>query len=252
MEAVLGRVQKGVQVTTVAIFSLFRDNAGPYINQYANRIRSLTYEDIIVYAVEGDSRDGTLAQLKSLEDDSFRVVSHNTGIERYGSVVNQRRFDCLGATGNAVLDKIAEDGLADEVLFLDSDLLYSPTLIDDLLATGKEMVAPMIMAGHSFYDIWAFRYEEDGEIKNFSPDPAYPMSFSEPFEIWSAGATVMMPASAIYNGARHNGEAIVSLCREVIKMGHKLYCDPNTIVYHPAPGVPNDYVTHFMRFTVST
>ena len=233
----------------VAILSLFRDNEGIYIDDYLARIKSLTYKEIMVYLVEGDSKDNTLAQLDSIANASankerFRVVKHDTGRPKYGSVVNLDRFLALGETANAALERIVRDSWADGVLVIDSDLLYPPNIIERLLSTKKDIVAPKIMAGKAFYDIWGFRRLDGNHFSSNRND----ITESKPFEIYSAGGVVMFPLEAIKQGARYTDEAIVSLCRECAKLGYSIWCDPSISVYHPLPSAPNDYTYHLSKF----
>jgi len=61
----------------VAIYSIFRDNEGEYIDKYFERIDSLEYpkEYLRVYCGEGDSKDDTWHQLCDIEGFTYEEIS---------------------------------------------------------------------------------------------------------------------------------------------------------------------------------
>lgn len=219
----------------VAIYSLFRDNAGPYIDLYFQRITELTYSNIRVYAVEGDSRDNTHNQL--LRDANWcwkqnvhvEVYQTTTGVERYGSVVNERRFLALAQTANVALEAIAEAKWADYILLIESDLMYEPDLIERLLAhvkTGKEVVAPSIYADDALYDVWGFRLENGDWINPLG-------SYSGIQRMLSVGSVTLYPAKPIYMGVRFDKMCMRGLCERFVRYDHPILWDTSIRVDHP-------------------
>jgi len=232
----------------VAIISIFRNNTEEYCHRYINRVKSLNYGSIEVrpYVTVGDSSLPSEKYLAAaLPDISISIV--HTGIKHYGSVVHPERFKCLALSYNAALDAAAKDGWADYVLYLDSDLLYASALLARLLAHQKEIIAPLIMAGPSFYDIWGFR-KLDGD--NFPSHPGWLKEKTEPFEILTAGAVVLFPAGPLYDGARlTEADAVQGLCHSLrMAFGLTIWCDPGTIVYHPVPGGPLTYDANWLQY----
>ena len=239
----------------VAILSLFRDNSETYIEAYLRRVdemRKWSGYDVRVYAVEGDSQIPTHQWLRNYADpDTLVVIKHNTGKPHYGSVVLPERLECLAETANAGMDLIADQKWANYVMFLDSDLYPPRDLLKSLVETSKALefpknaVAPLVMAGEAFYDIWAFR-KLDGE--HFSPFVDWLKEKPEVFEVESAGGALLFGAEAAYQGALLGSQAIVSLCRNIRSLGFKIYVDRTITVYHPVPGGPQGWETNFMAF----
>ena len=225
----------------IAIWSLFRDAAGPQIDQYIRQINELDYpkRSLRIYAGESDSRDGTHAELTAwaAKDKRVRVIKHDTGDPYLGHTTDPRRMATLAKTGNVLWDKIAADGWADYALMLESDLVIKPNLIDELLNCPLgDIVAPMIWlpsGGQSrFYDVWAFR--TDG--RHFPPNgPAwYAAQYQEPFELTSAGSVLLIKAAVLHSGARFGyTDAVVGLCNQAREAGYTIYCDPSIHVVHP-------------------
>lgn len=145
----------------------------------------------------------------------------------------------MTTVANLGLSYIAENLEVDYVLWLESDLIYQPGMLDRLIADEKPAIAPMIWVFDKpetrFYDIWAYRHEKG----NFPPHtPAwyaenYP---KEPFEIRTAGSVILAEAKFIYDGARFDErEAIVSYCENLREKGATIWCDPKVHVQHPWP-----------------
>lgn len=230
----------------VAIWSLFRDNEGEYIDAYMRRINALDWppENIRLYLVEGDSVDNTLGQLQATGalDSRITVLKQDTGIQRFGSVTNPVRFECLAKTANIALEIVAKDGWCDLGLHLESDLLFRPDLLKRLTVNRPDddaVIAPMVWIqrgnDHRFYDIWAFRMAEN---EMFPPYPAgwYGAQFpKEVFECWSTGSAVLFPAWVL-GKLRYNyefPEVIMGLTRQAAEQGCLVCCDPTTHVLHP-------------------
>ena len=233
----------------VAILSLFRDNSETYIEAYLRRVdemRKWSGYDVRVYAVEGDSQIQTHQWLCNYADpDTLVVIKHNTGKPHYGSVVLPERLECLAETANAGMDLIADQRWADYVMFLDSDLYPPRDLLTKLVERDRHCIAPLVMAGKAFYDIWAFR-KLGGE--HFSPFVDWLEDQPDVFEIESAGGAVLFKATAAYQGALLGSNAIVSLCRDIRQMGFKIFVDKTMTVYHPVPNGPQGWETNFMAF----
>lgn len=231
----------------VAIFSLFRDSTPQYIAEYLNRAKDITCpHDLEWFLVEGDSKTPTLDYLKEAvaNDHRFKILNITTGIPFFGSVLHEARFRCLARTGNTALDVIA---LSDYnyVWFIDSDLLYSPSLLGHLIGLGLEVVAPLFMAADAFYDTWGYRHLNGGSVGPYLDW----IKSREPIQILSAGGCVLFRHGYIASGARmREAEPIVGLCKECAKLGAAIWLDPTSVVWHPIGGVPNDYDTHMSKW----
>lgn len=227
------------------MWSQFRDDAGPNLSQYRQRVEALDYpaESLRFYLGEGDSLDNTWSELNHWADEDERVVpvKRNTGRPRLYHDPRPERMKTLATTGNAVWGRIARDAWGDYALMLESDLVYTPDLLSRLITRIPDeaaALAPMIWLAVGdnirFYDIWAFR--RDGQTF-----PAYPAAWyaqhlgEQPLEIDSAGSVILFRMSYIRAGARLSEEtAIVGMCDQIGAAGGKIYCDPETHVIHPA------------------
>ncbi len=221
----------------IAVYSLFRDCEGPFIDRYFERLLAQTYprEELRVYAIEGDSKDRTFNHL--LEDANYclkqnlrvQVYTTITGIERYGSVVNERRFEALSRTANVALDAIAADKWADYILLIESDLFYESTMIANLAkhADGMSVVAPSVLAKGQHYDTWGFRMSSGEWVNPFG-------HYEGIQEMLSVGSVTLYPAKPIYMGVRFDRECMQGLCKRFVRYGHRIIWDTNIIVNHPA------------------
>lgn len=231
----------------VAIFSLFRDSSWQYIEKYLDRAKSITCPcDLEWFLVEGDSVAPTLGYLKEavVDDPRFKILNIRTGIPFMGSVLHPARFKCLARTGNTALDVIAL-GDYDYVWFVDSDLLYHPSLLGRLICLDLEVVAPLFMAADAFYDVWGYRHL-NGESVGIGLEW---IKTREPIQISSAGGCALFKHEYIASGARMTeAESIVGLCKESTKLGATIWLDPTSVIWHPIGGVANDYDTHMSRW----
>ena len=226
----------------LAVWSLFRDNAGAYIADYIKRMAAECYPPDLLrfYPVEGDSvTPDTYNQLKewAAKDNRVRVSKHDTGVKRYGSVVNTERFRALAKTGNIALDYIAADGWADYALGIESDLTWFPGLFGELLRHRRPVVAPLVWkqlgGAWRFYDIWAYRYLNGAQLPQVTVD-WYDDNTLGLFELGSAGSCTMIQADYIYQGARYGlANAVIGLCEDVRRLGGSVWCDSSLSVWHP-------------------
>jgi hypothetical protein len=228
----------------IAIWSQFRDDAGPNLSQYRSRLEALDYpvDRLRFYLGEGDSLDDTWAELNHWADEDGRVipVKRNTGRARLHHTPRPERMKTLALTGNAVWDRIAGDNWADFALMLESDLIFTGDLLTRLvqrIPAEAAALAPMIWVTEGgqlrFYDIWAFRLNRQG----FPPYPPawYASRYDErPFEVDSAGSVVLFRMDYIRRGARlSEHSAVVGMCEQIRAVGGKIYCDPETHIIHP-------------------
>jgi len=228
----------------LAIWSLFRDDAGDNIARYRARIESLDYPpDLLrLYLAEGDSRDNTLEELQAwaIEDHRITVTKFDTGLRRHGHTADPERFHILAATANPAIDRLCRDGWGDYAVLIESDLIFQPDTLKRLLANKPDeagVFAPMIWLPVNeairFYDVWAF-HSLDG--LNFPPaNPAWFVAHwpGEPFEVESVGSLVFFPMDAIRAGARYNENVIRGMALTAKGAGYRIFCDPTTHVFHP-------------------
>lgn len=234
------------QFPNVAVWSLFRDNAGDYITEYRKRVEALDYppECLRFYLGEGDSTDGTWEDLGRWyhQDNRLVLIKRDTGLPYLQATPRPERMKCLALTGNAVYRRMVADDWADYALMLESDLLYTDTLIHSLLdgfpddAVG---VAPMVWIKvgpeFRFYDVWAFRNGK--KFPPYTPAWYFNKYGTKPIEVDSAGSCILFKMDALRAGVKLSSEtAIVGMCEQMREHG-KLYALSDVHIIHPEPEI---------------
>jgi len=234
-------------MSKIAAMSLFRDSSQQYIDEYFDRARSISGgHQIDFFLVEGDSKNNTFDMLraKAGDDKRFKVIKNDTGLPQMGSTVHETRFKCLTRTANPTIADIAELDY-DYFWYIDSDLLYSPGIVNALMSAKRDVIAPIIMAGEAFYDIWAYR-NMDG--KSVGPHTHWIVD-SQPIRLSSVGGCVMIKHEFIRRGARMTEtESIVGLCEESSRLGAEVWMDTTSVVFHPRPGGGETFQTNLSMY----
>lgn len=216
-----------------------RDSANK-LAAYAARIDRLTVPPVQIIVAEGDSVDETVQALYEwrINDDRVKVAHCNTGLPRYGSVVNEERFSILSQVFNAALAKVdVKDST--HVLFLPDDIDYDADLLERLLAHDVDMIAPLVWddwyGTPYFYDTWAFRRMGSGNFYNFSQAWARQNLGNALIEMESVGGTVLMRSTVVAAGCRYRAHDVDrGLCAMARDYGFGVWCDPTTHVRHGA------------------
>lgn len=217
--------------------SAFRNAVG-YIDRYVEQVEGLrdllersgdTLDLILGY---GDSGDGTAETLAAYAPFAGNVelvdVSH--GGPHFGSVVHPQRFRQLAAVGNALWSRIPED--AGAAVWLESDLIWLPSTIATLIDRLDHLpaVAPMVMQGSQFYDIWGFR--RGGE--HFTNEPPYhPDLDGAMLQVDSAGSCLAVRGVLARQVNFPEENVIVGLSKQIYQRGRSVWCDPGLRVEHP-------------------
>lgn len=186
--------------------------------------------------VHGDCIDRTQEVLETARYECgvyTELVEYNHGGPQYGSIESEARFAALSRICNAGLSAINQH---DELVwYVESDLLWTPqtvmSLADHVLTGKSKMVAPLVFAGETFYDIWGFR--KDGE--RFGPFPPYHrgLSMEGLTEVDSVGSAFVIDASVAMKARCRRGGALVDFCEDVRVKGAKIHVDASQQVVHP-------------------
>lgn len=197
-----------------------------------------------IYLNEGDSVDETLAELQAwaVEDDRITVVKHDTGLARQHHTSRSERMQAVSEAGNAAWERIATDAWGDYALMLESDLLYTPDLLRQLLIrkpTEADIFSPFIWitvnGALRFYDVWAFRTLDGKLFKPAAPAWYFGRFSDAPFEVESVGSVVLFKMEVITGGSRLTyDEAIVGLCKQARERGYRIFADPAIHILHPS------------------
>jgi len=136
-------------------------------------------------------------------------------------------------------ERIAHRAINEEyshVLWLDSDMIFTPSILDDLMFSGKGFVTGIYHARRKGYASCIFKSIEINKIERFDEYP------NETFEIAGCGfgcvlvETEILKAVCLNKGTcftplKNLGEDI-AFCQRAREMGYKLYCEPSVVCGH--------------------
>lgn len=128
------------------------------------------------------------------------------------------------------------------VLWLDSDMVFSPDLLDDLMFCGKDFVTGVYHARRKGYASVIFTKLDFGEldgIAQFERCESYP---AETFEIAGCGFGCVLIKTEILEGVCMNkgvcftptpnfGEDL-AFCKRATDLGYHIWCEPSVVCGH--------------------
>lgn len=225
----------------VVICSAFR-NASGYINRYFAQIDALASllnrrgDWLSLVLGYGDSGDGTGELLFEAAANSIgaRLIDVSHGGPVHGSIVNADRFRQLARIGNKILANVPFAD-ADAVIWLESDLIWEPCVIVELLnhLQWHACVAPMVLDsnGVTFYDTYVFRR---GGVE-FAKQPPYHIGLNgdHMVEMDSVGSCVVMRADAAKGVTVPEDDVLVGVCRQIKEKGGRVWLDTSQRIFHP-------------------
>lgn len=201
--------------------------------------------DVRMVAAEGDSTDDTIDALRAAaeaEHVNLTIVDVTHGGPVFGSTEAPERMRLLSGVGNGIFQAVQ---LSDDyLLYVESDLIWTPAVAYELMKavecgngpgvddTTRRIVAPLVMAGPHFYDIWGFRGLDGERWGPFAPYHVErnPVALTE---VSSAGSCLFMPAAAADSPPMTDG-ALVQWCKGARAAGWHIYVHPMLTVRHPA------------------
>ena len=155
--------------------------------------------------------------------------------------VDFKLFINAGSLAHVARDKIASKAINEEfthVLWLDSDMVFTPELLDDLQFSGKPFVTAVCCSRRKPYVSCIFSNLDDiNHLKRFEDLP------HEPFEVQGCGfACVLMETEILrhvmmtekgtcFLPMKEYGEDL-AFCLRARRLGHKIYADPMVRVGH--------------------
>ena len=154
-------------------------------------------------------------------------------------------------------DKIACKAINNEythVLWLDSDMIFQPTILDDLQDCGKDFVTGIAHSRRPPFLSCVFRRMDDlSHLERFEDYPA------EPFEVAGCGFACVLISTEILRAVqlRHKtcflpemqwGEDL-TFCRRARALGYKIYAEPCVKLGHIGHEViwPEDHERYMAR-----
>ena len=122
------------------------------------------------------------------------------------------------------------------VLWLDSDMVFNDSILDDLMFSGKDFVTGIYHARRKGYDSVIFK---DIELNNITRFEEYP---NETFEIAGCGfGCVLTSVDLLSAVCLHYGTCFtplpslgedIAFCKRAKDLGYKLWCEPSVICGH--------------------
>ncbi len=221
----------------IILASVFRDSVG-YLERHEDqveRLRKLANEPVYVIAVEGDSTDDTYDRLKEMEYVDEILKSEHGG-QKFPSIIHPMRWRQLSTACNVALCaavRVCQPN--DRFVYVESDLIWEPDVMIDLLKHGVHAVSPMSMAADlgRFYDV--FGYRKDG--MRFGPYPPYYEGWT-PFShdlvpIDTSGSCFVLDSYALPKVEFSAQDCILGIGRSLAANGITLFLDPTLAVHHP-------------------
>lgn len=230
----------------LAVITFFRNSArrgqvAPFFTQVA-RLRNLLDKDpdgghhLRVIAVWGDCVDKTHDEiLRNAEFHNLAVqtVEHNHGGPVFGSTEHPDRLKALSGLGNAGLSAVRPED--DAVLYVESDLIWDPSVIFGLLnrlSSQVHVVAPLVFAGEHFYDVFCFR--KNGQ--RFSPFYPYHSELRHDGKLTQVdcvGSCFVMHGDVARNARIINDNVLIGFGQDCWNKGFTVNVDAGLRVYHP-------------------
>ena len=232
----------------IVICSLFGNSIG-HLERYFEQVEALAQtlwakdkSCLSLILGYGDDEDKTGEMLFEYASAGIgaRLIDVSHGGRIYPSIEHPERFRQLADAGNRLLSTIPHD--ADAAIWLESDLIWNPQDIADLLAHLDYIpaVAPRILHydnpglypgdGPFWYDTFAFR--RNGV--RFGNLPPYHADLNgEIMQVDSAGSCLVMRGAIARQVRSTHEEVIYGLCRQIYERGGTIWLDPEITIYHP-------------------
>ena len=123
------------------------------------------------------------------------------------------------------------------VLWLDSDMVFKPSILDDLMFSGKDFVTGIYHARRKGYASCIFKtINLDEGIERFDEYP------NETFQIQGCGfGCVLVTAEMLSSVCLHFGTCFtplpslgedIAFCKRAQDLGYKLWCEPSVVCGH--------------------
>lgn len=134
-----------------------------------------------------------------------------------------------------IANKAINEGYS-HALWLDSDMVFSADLLDDLMFSGKEFVSGVYHARRKGYASCIFKNIDVGSVEHFETYP------TETFEIAGCGfGCVLVDAQVLkavkiaygtcFTPIKNYGEDL-AFCKRCRDIGYSLWCDPSVVCGH--------------------
>lgn len=134
-----------------------------------------------------------------------------------------------------IAQKAVNEGFT-HVLWLDSDMVFSPDILDDLMFCGKDFVTGIYQARRKGYGSVIFKRIDLNHVERYEKYP------TETFEIEGCGFGCVLTATHILKAVFLNKKTCftpipqygedIAFCFRCREMGYKMYCEPSVVCGH--------------------
>jgi hypothetical protein len=208
-----------------------------YLPAFHARVDALnTRLPLRVIVGDNDSVDNTPELLHQWQDEapySVAVIDRSEGGPHYPSIDHPDRWRHISHVMNGVLDLVENSD--DKVMYVDPDLIWSPTMVERLLAKlgdGRDVIAPLACHAVTLrrFDTWGTR--KNGERIRRIEDPFDRVPERGIVEVDSAACLNVMDAHWA-RVARFGEHANVSWHDQMREKGAHIWLDFDERVIHP-------------------
>lgn len=226
----------------IAIGSAFRDsqtNAYAYIERISGLQERVVRrgDELRVIAGEGDSVDATRSYLSTaarVRGVALEFADCAHGGPRYGSTEDPARMRALSHVLNRIMDAVR---LEDDIfVYVEQDLAWEPKTLESLIyrvahkLDHYDVLAPMVMAGQLFYDVWGFRGVDENRWYGVFPYHREVDHDALTCQVSSVGSCCAMRAEVALVTRVRNDNAFVGWCLDARQNGFKLGACPDLFV----------------------
>jgi hypothetical protein len=209
-----------------------------YARSFFNQVKSLTERGYslgtVSVVVDGETLTD-LAFIEAQHGDS-RVQYVFEGPRGAPTYSMQERSVAWARSANLALEQSLESP-SEFTLWVESDLSFPCDLIELLMEHQRDITAPIVMLGESFYDSWGFRDLKGRRISSLANLQKLPRNHGPLIELSSVGSCLLIRSSIIAQGLRlpagYDNGLLVGLCIEARIRGAHVYCRRDVVVVHP-------------------
>lgn len=171
-------------------------------------------------------------------------------------------FDCMINNGTLVYvarDKIACHAINNgytHVLWLDADMIFQPSILDDLMDSGKDFVTGIAHSRRPPYVTCLFSRMDDLNHLERYDDENYP---AEPFEVAGCGFACVLVKTEVLKAVQLHYKTCflpelqwsedLMFCKRARAMGYRIYAEPCVRLGHIGHDViwPEDHQRYMAR-----
>ena len=209
----------------VVMVSIWKDDTQRRLEERVEHLLAKSYPKLRFVWVVGDSSDGTEDYLRSVaaQDKRATVLRHDTNIAGDDPDTRLERMSLTINAGFQTFRKTDKYAVIHE-----SDLVSPVDVVEQFIATGKEVVGGFVWLGNIFYDTYAYR-KNGRRFDNHAPfHPEFDMNSLN--ELDCIGSCWMFPTAAKISCLKYG---VIELCGQLKEKDYSIWCDPRIRIEQP-------------------